>query len=217
LGLWQSVDYPMACTPPRRPKRRTPISLDELVGEYLTLHRGKEQPTRSAYEKLPTTDAINNAAHLLVRTKSNEEWKRHPHFHRGWYYAKYLASFDEAAAELFAVRDAIATASKSGFDAVLAVVTTALRDVSGLKELAAYDITELLGYHFGFVPSLVHLHAGTLRGANAMFPANIPVPRVVSPKAFRQELRRLHAFEIEDFLCIFHVELANLRKRGLLP
>jgi hypothetical protein len=207
----------MVCGPRTKPPRRLPGSLKALVDDYIAFHRGKELPTRTAYQQLAERKAIDNAARLLVLRKSGHGWKRHPHFHRGWYYGKYNGSFDQAAANLLAARDAIKAASAAGFGHVLAVVTNALASVPGLKRLACYDITELLGYHYGFAVQDIYLHAGTLQGARAIFPAQSQLPSVVRLRAFPSELKALRAFEVEDFLCIFHRELEALRKRGLLP
>lgn len=82
----------------------------------------------------------------------------------------------------------------------------------GFGKLACYDAAVRIGAWSGCFPKRVYLHAGARAGARAMgldhrqrslCRVDIPAP-----------LRSLRPYEIEDFLCVYHDELAPRAKRA---
>jgi hypothetical protein len=74
-----------------------------------------------------------------------------------------------------------------------------------------YPLAANMGYRV--LPKRVHLHRGTRDGARALsldWRADSLDPRVL-PKG----LAVLEPYEVEDFLCIFKSQLANVRKSRL--
>lgn len=159
------------------------------------------------------------AGQLRVPTVSGTDWKRHPHFNRGWLYKEpFLSALATMASRLKEERRRVkANAASGGFEAVHALVQEFANDVKGLGPLAIYDIATLLGHRFGFRPTTVYLHAGTLQGARQLFGTpNISRDNRLTPKQMRR-VSPLEADEIEDFLCIYKKQLRELRSRRRLP
>jgi len=85
--------------------------------------------------------------------------------------------------------------------------------VDGIGPLYIYDLALRLGASLGFKPTKVYLHAGTARGAKAFGIKGA----TASPTQFPEALDELEPYEIENFLCIYEVELHALKDRGRLP
>lgn len=101
------------------------------------------------------------------------------------------------------------------FDALLRVVETAIRPITGIGELAIYDISHRIGMRLGYAPTHVHLHAGTRDGARALgFSGR---EGMLPLAAFDRTLQVLTAAEIEDLLCIYKKELLLLAAGKPLP
>lgn len=192
-------------------------SFEDVVNAYRARNNIAEVETRREYAAMTEQAAIISAANLRVLRKSGEGWKRHDHFNRGWFYAKYAASFRDAERALLQCRAELRSAARRGFDAVLQVVSLRLREVSGLGELAYYDITQLLGFHFGFEPGDVYLHAGTRMGAIAILGAEAARASQLPTSAFPAAFNELSAGELEDVLCIFKEELQQISRHAQRP
>lgn len=78
----------------------------------------------------------------------------------------------------------------------------------GFKDLAIYDTALRIGAFLNVYPVDIYLHAGTLEGAKSMG-LNTGIKKI-SLSNTPKSLKSLKAYEIEDFLCIYKVELKNL-------
>jgi hypothetical protein len=95
------------------------------------------------------------------------------------------------------------------FRDVFARVQEMLAGIRGLGEVALYDVALRLGAMLGLPPENVYLHGSSREGARAL---GIRTGERSLPRdAFPPELARLHAWEIEAFLCHYKVELAAQR------
>jgi len=116
---------------------------------------------------------------------------------------------DEAAARLTAQRSAVAAAPD--FRGLHDLVETTIGPIAGIGELAIYDIAHRIGAHRGLAPDEVYVHRGTRKGAIALgFRGRKTIAMRELPAAFQ----RLTAAQAEDVLCIYHRDLARLRRLG---
>jgi hypothetical protein len=94
----------------------------------------------------------------------------------------------------------------ASFAELLIATESVAGSIHGLGRLWAYDTALRIASHWAQLPDRVHLHAGASEGAQALrFPRHT---RSVELNELPPELRRLPAYAIENFLCIYRGELA---------
>jgi len=131
---------------------------------------------------------LKRHSHQPLRTMSNE-------------------ALGEAATRLEAHEVDIAAATN--FATLQALIEATIESISGIGELAVYDITLRIGAYRGLHPTEVYLHAGTRKGVQALgLSANRKSLPMTSLPA---DLRLLSAEEAEDLLCIYRQTLARIR------
>jgi hypothetical protein len=115
-------------------------------------------------------------------------------------------ALEEAAGRLQAVEVEIAVAAD--FAALHGLVEAAILSISGIGELAVYDIAHRIGSYRGLHPEKIYLHAGTREGAKALGlrTNQKSLPMSCLPAG----LRSLSAEEAEDLLCIYRKTLARI-------
>jgi len=100
-------------------------------------------------------------------------------------------------------------AAATNFATLQALIEATIESISGIGELAVYDITLRIGAYRGLHPTEVYLHAGTRKGVQALgLSANRKSLPMTSLPA---DLRLLSAEEAEDLLCIYRQTLARIR------
>jgi len=97
------------------------------------------------------------------------------------------------------------------FEAVFQAVQDAIGDIRGVGDLAVYDVALRLSAVLGQPAGRVYLQSGARKGARAL--GITTRERSLPRDAFPAELRRLHAWEIENLLCIYKDELVRLTRR----
>jgi len=173
------------------------MTLDEIVSHYIGHYRDPARAEMRFFEIQRSPSAAIQKAALCVLPSG----QRHPHQRR-----IPRAVLELAEARLQAAAKRIAAASD--FAALHAIVKREIGSIRGTGALTMCDIAHRLGAHFGKVPALVYLHAGTRIGAPAfglrgdsIDPRELPVP-----------FSRLAPSEIEDCLCIYKDELRGARR-----
>jgi len=151
------------------------------------------------------SEAIHRACRSQVRKKHGNGLKRHSH--------KPLRSVPddallEAASRLVGcVADIGAAADFAGLHSLIDVV---IRPISGIGELAVYDIALRIGAYRGLRPSEVYLHAGTREGVAAI---RLDATRKSIPMtSLPVEIQSLSADEAEDVLCIYRHSIARIQQ-----
>lgn len=91
------------------------------------------------------------------------------------------------------------------FAELIAIVEEATANIYRFGELAAYDTSLRLGAWLGLSPERVYLHAGTRKGARALGLAT--AKGYLEMDELPDPLQVLEPREVEDFLCIYKVEL----------
>jgi hypothetical protein len=127
--------------------------------------------------------------------------KRHPHQYR-----IPQSVLREAEGNLQAVSASLRGCAT--FDEFFQLVQSEISGIYGVGELTIYDVTTRLGAFLGLEPERVYLHAGTREGARHL---GITTRREsFEPSELPQAFRRLRPREIEDCLCIYKRQLAEL-------
>jgi hypothetical protein len=176
--------------------------LDTIVRLYIERFRPAAERELVYYQRLRTDrDAVSRAARCVLPSG-----KRHPHQYR--IHGRALAGVEQ---RLLANIDVIG-ASKS-FDDLHDLVEQLAGSISGIGELATYDIALRIGARIGVAPTRVYLHSGTRQGARALGLGQRR--RTLDLSELPAAFRRLAPREIEDALCIFKDGLENA-SRGCL-
>jgi hypothetical protein len=176
--------------------------LDTIVRLYVHHFRPAAERELVYYQRLRTDrDAVSRAALCVLPSG-----KRHPHQYR--IPGRALA---DAERRLLTAIDAIRACKN--FDDLRNLIEQRVGSISGIGELATYDIALRIGARIRVAPTRVYLHSGTREGATALGLGQRRRTFEVSelPPAFR----RLAPREIEDALCIFKDGVANA-SRGCL-
>ena len=96
--------------------------------------------------------------------------------------------------------------------AVVARIERYTSDIYRFGKLAVYDTACRLGVYLELEPEVVYLHAGTIKGARAL---GLDTSRsYLEMDELPRPLRLLEPWECEDFLCIYKVELAKLKRKS---
>jgi hypothetical protein len=168
------------------------MSLDEIIGDYIRNYRDAARGEMRFFEiQRSPSAAIRKAA--LCELPSG---KRHPHQRR-----IPRALLEQVEARLQAIGRKLAKAPD--FDMLHRTVKDEVGGIKGIGALTVYDIAHRLGAHFGKVPQLVYLHAGTRTGVRVFNISGDSFDPRILPKAFS----RLAPSELEDCLCICKDEL----------
>jgi hypothetical protein len=178
--------------------------LENFAAEYLEIHSQSHKETEAWFKGIDEAQAVEAAALLMVPTRSGNGRKRHDHFR--WHSS---GKFTIAAKVLTDQMVDLRVAAVADFDTLHQFVTEKLLPIKGLGPLAFYDISLLLGYHYGVRPQYVYLHAGSLKGARCIL-LQSNVNKRVEVDFFPYAFRRLTAAQIEDLLCIYSKELSKL-------
>ena len=100
--------------------------------------------------------------------------------------------------------------SATTFEEVFRRVQDAIGDIRGIGDLAVYDVSLRIGALLGLAPERVYLQGGARHGARALGIQSRE--RALPVNAFPPEFRRLHAWEIENLLCIYKRKLGQARR-----
>jgi hypothetical protein len=174
--------------------QETSMTFDEIVAAYIRDYRQNARAEMRLFRILRTpSSAIRIAA--LCELPSG---KRHPHQRR---IPKPV--LENAEARLQAIGRTLANVAD--FSALHRLVRDEIGSIRGIGALTVYDIAHRIGAHFGKVPRLVYLHAGTRTGARAFNISGESFDPGILPEVFS----RLTPSEIEDCLCIFKDHLQN--------
>ena len=184
-----------------RPGPECLSSYDEVVDAYIRDHRAGAQLERQFFKGCESLEvAIEFAALCKLPDAKRPDGKRHPH-----HYRRSRAALAEAESVLQAC--AAEMRDCETFDELYRLIQREIFPIAGIGELVVYDVSTWIGAYLDLAPVTVYLHAGAGDGAIALgFDKRGTLGRKDLPRAFR----RLRACEIEDCLCIYKNELANI-------
>ena len=175
------------------------MTLSPIISDYIRKYRDRARAEMRFFEiQRSPSEAIHKAALCMLPSG-----KRHPHQRR-----IPRALLEQAEARLQAIGPNLARAAD--FSALHRIVENEIGNIRGIGALTVYDISHRIGAHFGKVPRLVYLHAGTKIGARVFNIGGDSIDPGQLPKTFS----RLTASEIEDCLCIYNDELRDRARSG---
>lgn len=163
---------------------------DGLIREYNGDYRSRIVDQESWFAAQPTLrDAIRFAALARIPggKKSQHQWR--------------LKNSDLGLAEhaLLAIEHEIARSPT--FDQLYELICCAIGHIWKAPELYGYDTALRIGARLHLKPDKVYLHRGTRVGARRLGLAS--KGRTLDISRLPQDIRKLSATELEDFLCIF--------------
>jgi hypothetical protein len=175
---------------------------------YAAVHRAEMELFGNPRQTL--AQAIRRACKSQLPKKHGMGLKRHPHQP---YRAVSDAALLEAARRLEVREEEIATVTN--FATLHELVDAAIQSISGIGELAVYDIADRIGTYRGLRPAEVFFHAGTRKGADAL---GLDAKRRTLPMtSLPAALRMVKPEEAEDILCIYRQALARIRQGADAP
>jgi hypothetical protein len=174
------------------------MDLQTLVRIYAKKNRPKLDGLLQGFRNLQSLEQTVRVAALGL----TPDGKRHPHQRR------------VARSALAQAKDILLSAlgeigACPSFEDLFSLVTTRTGLVKGFGKLAQYDTALRIGAFRGIYPQRAYLHAGARVGAGALGFSKRRDALEVSE--LPQPLPRLAPHEIEDFLCIYKVELKRIR------
>lgn len=175
-----------------------PETIRLIVEEY-----GRGQTYRDSEAAWWRADGVEFAEVVNRAVCSEIEGKRHPHQRR--LKAKALS---QGSLALQAIRNRLLAAPN--FLELWFLVQAAFKPISGLGELAVYDVADRLRHRLGLVSEhVIFLHAGTRIGARRLMVGRIPKESAwgILRHEVPEGLRHLPTHAIEDILCIYKDEL----------
>lgn len=168
----------------------TRLVWDAILRHYDMHHRPRVEREQAWFAKSASLEEAVRRAALAT----DERGKRFHHQRRIPRQALETARY-----ELLQHKEEIRKAAD--FDALLVIITNAIRDVHRTGELYAYDTALRISYHLDLLPTRVYLHAGSRAGARALhLPHN---NESIDASDLPPELRHRPAHEVEDILCIY--------------
>ena len=177
----------------------------DVVADYRQRHAADAEMRMFGNPQQTLAEAIHPACRSRIPKKRSRGLKRHSHQPLR---AVSDEALEEAASRLQAIEVEITVAAD--FAAVHELIEAAIANISGIGELAVYDIAHRVGAYRGLHPEEIYLHAGTREGAKAL---GLPANRKSLPMScLPAGLRSLSAEEAEDLLCIYRKTLARIHR-----
>lgn len=182
-------------------------SLSELMSEWKKENRPDLFDLLDGYRTSAFPDALKAASHGEYPPNGEKAGKRHPH---QWRIPK--AAIKQWSKQLTKEQAQIQSFRGRAFEELFAFFDEQARSVSGIGPLMVYDTALWVGANIGCLPKdWVYLHA------HARIPGVRPsvhhIKKSELPEAFKI-LRTWKAYEIEDFLCIYHDPIEKLMSRS---
>lgn len=186
---------------PRRLCRRTGDHLESL--EVIIADYRRDDAARAAEDAFWADEALDLEVSIAKPCRSHDVHGV-KHSHQNLIPPRGLARAGErlraSAAELRGRED---------FEALHDLIKARIGSIRGVGPLQVYDFATRIGLRLGLHPQRVHLHAGTTQGARALG-LDVRGRHWLRPEELPAPLRDLTAGEIEDILCIYKRELAEL-------
>lgn len=176
-------------------------SLSGLMSEWKKRNRPGFHEYLDGYRSAKFSDTLKAASHGEWPPNSEKAGKRHPHQYRISDKAmkQWAVKLGKAQAKILSFRG-------RAFEELFDFFDEQARTVFGIGPLMVYDTALRIGVNIGCLPKdWIYLHA------HATIPKNhdFRITRSQLPKELKA-LGTLNAYEIEDFLCIYHDQVKKL-------
>ncbi len=188
---------PTPCSPSADGAPALPV----LVRSYIRHNRPKLLDQLRYFERLPSLECAVETAAIAKDSRGKRLHHQRRLTRSALTYAK-----ENLLSSLPRIRNC------RSFDQLHQLVDKSVCEIRGLGELYVYDTSIRVGAHLNLWPEQVYLHAGARKGAKALgFSGGVSR---VKPRDMPVAIQELKPHEIEDFLCIYKLELAKLRTGG---
>ena len=172
-------------------------TLADLIQEYKWEYGDPHRAGRNQYREFANlTEAIKAATGAVGKVPDHQRRVGR-------------ATLAKACKRLLRHKDEI-RACKSFAD-LIGLIERYAADIHRFGKLAVYDTACRLGVYLDLDPEIVYLHAGTAKGAKALgldtSRGHLEMDELPGP------FRLLEPWESEDFLCIYKVRLAKLKRK----
>ncbi len=193
-----STRLPPSAVFPCPPRKTSPLkTYAAIVEHYIKNKRPMVNADRLVFKKRTLKEAINYAA--LAKLPNGN---RHPHQYR--LKQDVLDQSEQRLQKLAKLLQVCET-----FAELHELIDQEIGGIHGMGVLTVYDIANSIGGHLGLEPEEVYLHAGTRKGAKILgFGKGQTISRDDLPEAFQ----KLNPREIEDCLCSYAKDLANIKR-----
>ena len=176
-------------------------SLPELMSEWKKECRSRLYELLDGYRTSSFPDALKAASHGENAPNGEKAGKRHPHQYR--ILNKAMKQWE---AKLGKAQTKIQSFRGRAFEDLFDFLDKQAHTVSGIGPLMVYDTALRIGANIRCLPKdCIYLHA------HATIPTihDFRITRTQLPKELKA-LGSLKAYEIEDFLCIYHEQVKKL-------
>lgn len=178
-------------------------SLFDLMSQWEEHNRSNLRDLLDGYRISSFPDALKAASRGEWHPNGEKAGKRHPHQRRlaGEALNQWAKTLGRAQAQIQAFRG-------QAFEGLFDFIDERARTISGIGPLMVYDTALRIGANIGCLPKdWIYLHA------HARIPdVRSDVHRIRKselPEAFKA-LEKWEAYEIEDFLCVYHDQIEKL-------
>jgi hypothetical protein len=179
-------------------------SYEAVVDAYIRDCREAAQRERQFFKEC---GSLHKAIEFAALCKL-PDGKRHPHQYRipRRALAEAEAALQECADELRGCE---------AFHELDRLVRREIGAIAGVGDLTVYDVATRIGAHLDLAPEVVYLHAGAAKGAASL---GFRGRGTVNPQELPRAFGRLRAYEVEDCLCIYKRQLAEISRvdRGVI-
>ena len=180
-------------------------SLSDLMSQWEEHNRSNLRDLLDGYRTSSFPDALKAASHGEFPPNGKKAGKRHPHQRRlaGEALNQWAKTLGRAQAQIQAFRG-------QAFEGLFDFIDERARTISGIGPLMVYDTALRIGANIGCLPKdWIYLHA------HATIPSvhDYHIEKAKLHEALKA-LEKWEAYEIEDFLCIYHEQVKELMSRS---
>jgi hypothetical protein len=175
------------------------MNFDHIVERFV---RERQQDARTEMDEFRKLRSLRHAIRYAALCYWLPSQKRHQH---QWRIP--LAALQEAERALQRIANRLSRCRD--FEALHDEIARTIGPIRKIGDLAVYDIARRIGAYLRKFPRLIYLHRGTAEGARQLGFTGATLDPSLLPPAFS----KLTPAEIEDCLCIYKDELAELSAR----
>ena len=180
--------------------------LSDLMSQWEEHNRSNLRDLLNGYRTSSFPDAMKAASHGEFPPNGEKAGKRHPHQRR--LSGKAVEQWEK---QLNKAQTQIQTFRGQPFECLFDFLDEQARTISGIGPLMVYDTALRIGANIGCLPKdCVYLHA------HARIPTVQSTVQCKNISELPKELKALgawKAYEIEDFLCIYHDAIKKMMSR----
>ena len=166
-------------------------NLDLEVEKYLKDDRHLLEDMRSYFASLTLENAVDEASKGL-----NPNSTINSHQHR-------VGRKRGEAAAIEMSKFILELRTCKSFEDIFQITERVKNDVFRLGDLWSYDTALRIGFALNFLPTMVYVQRGVVKGVEKALNEKMPRARFISLTSLPKEIQRLKPYQAENFLCIW--------------